>query len=104
MAEADVPQERSSMPQAQATAGKPTAETSSAQVERTMPLPPRRPWSTGGRLSVLVGLDGWCCFSSASSAQGVFTSHANLKYFLFHPLHRIFGHMHEVLNISKKNK
>jgi len=59
MAEADVPQERSSKPQAQATAGKPTAETSSAQVERTMPLPPRRPWSTGGRLSVLGGwMDG----------------------------------------------
>jgi hypothetical protein len=33
----------------------------------------------------------------------VFTSHANLKYFLFHPSHRIFECMHEALNVGKKD-
>jgi hypothetical protein len=35
--------------------------------------------------------------------QAVFTSHANPKYFLFHPSHRIFRRMHETLNIGKKD-
>jgi hypothetical protein len=34
--------------------------------------------------------------------KGVFTSHANPKYFFFHPSHRIFGRMHGVLNVVKK--
>jgi hypothetical protein len=33
----------------------------------------------------------------------VFTSHANPKYFLFHPSHRIFRRMHVALNIGKKD-
>jgi hypothetical protein len=37
-----------------------------------------------------------------SVLQGVFTSHANSKYFFFHPSHRIFEHMHETLNVGKK--
>jgi ferredoxin-thioredoxin reductase catalytic subunit len=28
---------------------------------------------------------------------------ANPKYLLFHPLNRIFEHIHETLNIDKKN-
>jgi hypothetical protein len=35
--------------------------------------------------------------------EGVFTSHANPKYFLFHPSHRIFRRMHEALNVGKKD-
>jgi hypothetical protein len=35
--------------------------------------------------------------------SGVFPYHANLKYFLFHLLHRIFERMHEILNVSKKD-
>jgi hypothetical protein len=35
--------------------------------------------------------------------KGVFTSHANPKYFLFHPSHRIFGRMHGALNVGKKD-
>jgi threonine/homoserine/homoserine lactone efflux protein len=31
---------------------------------------------------------------SPALSQGVFTSHANPKYFLFHPSHRIFRRMH----------
>jgi hypothetical protein len=38
-----------------------------------------------------------------SVTTGVFTSHANPKYFLFHPLHRIFGRMHGALNVGKKD-
>jgi hypothetical protein len=34
--------------------------------------------------------------------QGVFTSHTNSKYFLFHSSHRIFRRMHGVLNVGKK--
>jgi hypothetical protein len=34
--------------------------------------------------------------------MGVFTFHANLKNFLFHPSHRIFGRMHGALNVGKK--
>jgi hypothetical protein len=34
--------------------------------------------------------------------EGVFTWHANPKYFLFHLSHRIFERMHGVLNIGKK--
>jgi hypothetical protein len=37
-----------------------------------------------------------------SQIQGAFTSHANPKYFLFHPLHQIFERMHVVLNVGKK--
>jgi hypothetical protein len=36
------------------------------------------------------------------ASEGLFSSHANPKYFLFHPSHQIFGHMHEVLNVGKK--
>jgi hypothetical protein len=36
-------------------------------------------------------------------ARGVFTSHVNPKYFLFHSLHRIFGRMHGALNVGKKD-
>jgi Holliday junction resolvasome RuvABC ATP-dependent DNA helicase subunit len=32
-----------------------------------------------------------------------FTSHANPKYFLFHPSHRIFRRMHRALNVGKKD-
>jgi hypothetical protein len=39
---------------------------------------------------------------SAGSIEGVFTSHTNPKYFIFHSSYQIFGHMHEVLNIAKK--
>jgi hypothetical protein len=35
--------------------------------------------------------------------EGVFTSHANPKYFLFYPSHRIFGRMHGALNVGKKD-
>jgi hypothetical protein len=35
--------------------------------------------------------------------QAVFTWHANPKYFLFHPSHRIFRRMHKALNVGKKN-
>jgi hypothetical protein len=35
--------------------------------------------------------------------QGVFTSRANQKYFLFHSSHRIFGRMHGALNVGKKD-
>jgi hypothetical protein len=34
--------------------------------------------------------------------RAMFTSHANLKYFLFHPSHRIFKRMHGALNVDKK--
>jgi hypothetical protein len=37
------------------------------------------------------------------SSQGLFSFHANPKYFLFYPSHQIFGHMHGVLNVGKKN-
>jgi hypothetical protein len=33
----------------------------------------------------------------------VFTFYANPKYFIFHPSHRIFGCMHEALNVGKKD-
>jgi hypothetical protein len=36
-------------------------------------------------------------------SKALFTSHANLKYFLFHPSHRIFRRIHGALNIGKKN-
>jgi hypothetical protein len=32
----------------------------------------------------------------------LFTSHANLKYFLFHPSHRIFERIYRTLNVGKK--
>jgi hypothetical protein len=38
-----------------------------------------------------------------SSATALFSCHANPKYFLFHPSHRIFKRMHGVLNVGKKN-
>jgi hypothetical protein len=41
--------------------------------------------------------------STDSSIQGVFTSHANPKYFFFHPSHQIFKRMHGALNIDKKD-
>jgi hypothetical protein len=34
--------------------------------------------------------------------MALFTSHANPKYFFFHPSHQIFRRMHGVLNIGKK--
>jgi hypothetical protein len=34
--------------------------------------------------------------------EAVFTWHANPKYFLFHPSHQIFEHMHGTLNVGKK--
>jgi hypothetical protein len=34
---------------------------------------------------------------------GVFTSHANPKYFFFHSSHRIFGRMYGALNVGKKD-
>jgi hypothetical protein len=39
---------------------------------------------------------------TAQLVWGVFTSHANSKYFLFHPSYQIFGHMYGVLNVDKK--
>jgi hypothetical protein len=37
------------------------------------------------------------------TTRGVFTSHANPKYFLFHLLYQIFERMYGVLNIGKKD-
>lgn len=50
-----------------ATRGKPTGETSSAQVERTMPpAPPRRPWREHWRAAFRArgdgSMDGWMCY------------------------------------------
>jgi hypothetical protein len=45
-------------------------------------------------------LSSSCLISTTNKAT--FTSHANPKYFFFHPSHHIFGRMHEVLNIGKK--
>jgi hypothetical protein len=42
-------------------------------------------------------------FSIQNVYEAVFTSHANPKYFLFHPSYRIFGRMHGVLNVGKKD-
>jgi hypothetical protein len=39
----------------------------------------------------------------AKTTWAVFTSHANPKYFLFHPSHQIFGRMHGALNVGKKD-
>jgi threonine/homoserine/homoserine lactone efflux protein len=39
----------------------------------------------------------------AQLTKGVFTSHANPKYFLFYSSHRIFGRMHGALNVGKKD-
>jgi hypothetical protein len=41
--------------------------------------------------------------TTSPSLQAAFTCHAFPKYFLFHPSHRIFRRMHEVLNVGKKN-
>jgi hypothetical protein len=38
-----------------------------------------------------------------NSTKGPFTSHANPKYFLFHPSHQIFKRMYGALNVGKKN-
>jgi hypothetical protein len=38
-----------------------------------------------------------------SAIQKVAFGRANLKYFFFHPSHRIFRHMHGALNIAKKD-
>jgi hypothetical protein len=35
--------------------------------------------------------------------MALFTSHANPKYFIFHPSHRIFRRMHGTLNVGKKD-
>jgi hypothetical protein len=35
--------------------------------------------------------------------QALFTSPPNPKYFLFHPSHQIFRHMHGALNVGKKD-
>jgi hypothetical protein len=45
--------------------------------------------------------DAWC--GRKDQSMGVFTSRTNPKYFLFHPSHRIFGRMHETLNVGKKD-
>jgi hypothetical protein len=42
-------------------------------------------------------------FPACTGSKGVFTSHANPKYFLFHSSHQIFGRMHRVLNVDKKD-
>jgi hypothetical protein len=34
--------------------------------------------------------------------EALFTSHANPKYLIFHPSHRIFKHMNGALNVGKK--
>jgi hypothetical protein len=39
---------------------------------------------------------------SLALVEAVFTSHANPKYFIFHPSHQIFRRIHEVLNVGKK--
>jgi hypothetical protein len=35
--------------------------------------------------------------------RALFSCHANPKYFLFHPSHQIFKHIHGALNVGKKN-
>jgi hypothetical protein len=54
----------------------------------------RRSWPGPGaaRLSV----------QGSEETKGVFTSHANPKYFLFALSHQIFRYMHGVLNVGKK--
>jgi hypothetical protein len=49
---------------------------------------------------VVKAVVGWS--SPKIQTRGVFTSHANLKYFIFYLLHQIFRRMYEVLNIGKK--
>jgi hypothetical protein len=40
---------------------------------------------------------------AGASIAALFISHANPKYFLFHPSHRIFRCMREALNVGKKD-
>jgi hypothetical protein len=42
-------------------------------------------------------------FSTPLLSLALFTSHANPKYFLFHPSHRIFRRIHGALNVGKKD-
>jgi hypothetical protein len=71
-------------------------------------LPRRRLWLWASGLVRETWAEGWCCrlhmkpyFNNAIMA--LFSCHANPKYFLFHPSHRIFRRMHGVLNIGKKD-
>jgi hypothetical protein len=41
--------------------------------------------------------------SASINSQALFTSHPNLKYFLFHPSHQIFRRMNRALNVGKKD-
>jgi subtilisin family serine protease len=40
---------------------------------------------------------------ASSNTMALFTSHANPKYFLFHPSHQIFRRMYGALNVGKKD-
>jgi hypothetical protein len=77
-------------------------------------VPVRGSGGTGGRkteatrVREMAGRYGWPAKPTAlicrlEKKYAAFTFHANLKYFLFHPLHRIFKRMHEALNIGKKD-
>jgi hypothetical protein len=43
------------------------------------------------------------CTVLRTTAEALFTSPPNPKYFLFHPSHQIFRRMHEALNVGKKD-
>jgi branched-subunit amino acid transport protein AzlD len=56
-----------------------------------------------GKLNkAIVGLLVVYCRPVASSAMASFGSQKILQIFLNSPLHQIFRHMHEALNIDKK--
>jgi hypothetical protein len=45
----------------------------------------------------------FCSYMAQVEDDGLVHFHANSKYFLFHPSHRIFRRMHGALNVSKKD-
>jgi hypothetical protein len=57
-------------------------------------------------VTLISPLQIWCHTYSQTDRfheiEAIFTSHANPKYFLFHPLYQIFGYIYGVLNIGKK--
>jgi HEPN domain-containing protein len=53
-------------------------------------------------MKILITGHFHCQQAKPALMKALFTSHANPKYFLFHPSHQIFERMHEVLNVGKK--
>jgi hypothetical protein len=72
-----------------------------SQVEFAIPAWGRAP--TAATLAVMASSEGTGALKRIVQAEALFTFHANPKYFLFHPSHRIFQRMHGALNVGKKD-